>query len=233
MNNTYDVIPGDSFSMTVKQISKMPITMIEKVIDDIAHHKGDEFVKNILNHLPPVKIAAILRQHDFSCPSIISWILTPEIIVKILRIDPLFWKNIYDTKQSGNFYQIQNNALDLIISILVNGKSRDKQREILRQISNDSLTLLYLCIPFVGWEIKEEQTLLYEVPDVEFGTADHLYEMIRWAAPYVAEKIIDFVYSGRTQLLYFITDLWLEAFQYIEIGHGCMSIENTMFLPID
>jgi hypothetical protein len=232
MGNDYGAIPKLNLSMAVKQITDMPTGMAEKAIEAIADREGDEFVKDILAHLPPVKIAAILRQHDFSCPSIISWILTPKTVVNVLKVDPLFWKNIYDPSQSGNFFQIQNDALDLITSILENGKSIDNQGEILRQISCDSLSLLYLYIPFIGWQIKKEQTLLIEDPDIDFGTADHLYEMIRWVAPYVAEKILTFIYSAEISLLDFITDLWSDAFQCIAMEQDYMSVENIMFLPV-
>ncbi len=233
MGNEFEQISGGNLSIITEQIAEMPTAIAEKAIDDIAHRKGDEFVKEILDNLSPVKIAAILRQHDFSCPSIISWILSPKIIVNILRIDPLFWRNIYDGNNSNNFSQIQNNALDLINSILANIKNRDRQREIIQHISRNSLSLMYLYLPFIGWQIKKEQTLFIEDPDIDYGTADHLYEMIRWAAPQVAEQILGFIYSTQISLLYFTTDLWMEAFDYFDMEHDYNSIESIMFVPVD
>jgi len=233
MENDFKQISTSNLSKAVEQIAEMPISIAEKTIDDIAHRQGDELVKEILNHLSPVKIAAILRQHDFSCPSIISWLLSPKVIVNILRIDPLFWKNIYDVSRSDIFLQIQTDALDLISSILININDRDKQGAILRHISRDSLSLLYLFLPFIGWQIKKEQTLLIEDPDIDFGTADHLYEMIRWAAPQVAKQIFDFIYLDQIVLLYYITDLWLEAFDHLDKIYDYKSIETIMFIPVD
>ena len=217
----------------VEQIDKMPVSIAEKTIDDIAHQKGDKFLGKVLDHLSPVKIAAILRQHDFSCPSIISWIMTPELIVNVLKIDPLFWKHIYNRNDPEIFIRIKNDALGLIASILLNEKSRDRQGAILQRISSDRLSRLYLFLPFIGWEIRENQTLEFEDSAIDPGTADHLYEMIRWAAPCVAGQIIDFVYSAETSLLYYITDLWTEVFTHFEKGRDFTSIENVMFLPID
>lgn len=217
----------------MEKIAEMPISVAEKAIDDIAHYQGDELVKEILHNLAPVKILAMLKQHDFSCPSIIAWILSPEVIVNILTIDPLFWKNIYNDNGHDNFFQIQNDALDLIASILTNVKDRDRQGEILRQISCNSLSLLYLFLPFIGWQIRKEQTLFIEDPDIDFGTADHLYEMIRWAAPQVAEEIYNFICSSQISLSYYITDLWSEAFDYFEPNHDYNHVETIMFVPID
>ncbi|NOX33309.1 MAG: hypothetical protein GXP56_06170 [Deltaproteobacteria bacterium] len=233
MGNDYEAISKVSFSRAVKQIVEMSSGMAEKAIEAIADRKGDEFVKNILEHLPPVKIAAILRQHDFSCPSIISWILTPKIIMDVLKVDPLFWKSIYDRNQSDNFFQIQNDALDLINSMLLNEEDRDKQGAILQHISADSLSLLYLFLPFVGWQVKKSQTLDFEDPEFDFGTADHLFEMIRWADPYTAKKIIDFIYSTKVPLFYYITDLWSEAFDYFDTDQDYTSVEAVMFVPVD
>lgn len=217
----------------VKQIAEMPASIAEKTIEDIAHHKGDEFVTEILDHLSPVKIAAILRQHDFSCPSIISWLLSPKAVVNILKIDPLFWMNIYDANRAENFYQIQDDAIDLITSILENVKNRDKQGEILRHINRDSLSLLYLSLPFMGWQINKEQTLFIEGTDIDFGTADHLYEMIRWAAPQVAKNVLDGFSFAQTSLRYYITDLWSEAFDCFDTEHDYYSVEAIMFVPIN
>jgi hypothetical protein len=65
------------------------------------------------------------------------------------------------------------------------------------------------------------------------GTVDHLFESIRWAAPYVAKQILEFVYSSQTQLPYHIADLWLVAFNYFENGRDYSSIETIMFTPIN
>ncbi len=159
--------------------------------------------------------------------------LSPETIVNILKIDPLFWRNIHDSNKSGNFSQIQNNALDLITSILENINDRERQGEILQHISCNDLSLLYLFLPFIGWQIKNEQRLFIEDPDIDFGTADHLFEIIRWAAPQVAEQIFYFIYAAEISLLYFITDLWSEAFDDLETDHDYLPIEALMFVPVD
>ena len=232
MQKDTGMISGQRISRAVRAIVDMPACKAEKRIETIADRNGDEWAKDILAHLPPVKIAEILRQYDFSCPSIISWMMTPECIVGILRVDPLFWQQVYNKKNTGNLIKIQNDALDLISSILLNAKSREQQEAILQHISNDDLGRLYLFLPFVGWEIGENQPLEFEDPEAEWGTADHLYETIRWAAPHVAGQIIDFVYPSVTSLLYHITDLWSEALHPLEKG-DVASIENTMFLPMD
>lgn len=217
----------------VKEITTMSAAKAEKAVEAIADREGDELAKDILKHLPPVKIAAILRQHDFSCPSIISWIMTPELIVEVVKVAPLFWKQVYNRYNPGNFPEIQGNALDLVTSLLLNAKDREQQGVILHQLSDDGLALHYLMLPFVGWEIQDNQTLEFEDPEIDFGTADHLFEMIRWAAPFVAQKIILFVQSAKTSLIYYLTDLWLEAFHDVEKGHDVTAVENVMFLPID
>lgn len=222
-----------SVSMTVKTIVDMPVSKAERAIEAIADKNGDEFTKNILAHIPAVKIAAIFRQHDFSCPSIISWLVTPKMVVKILKVDPLFWKCVYNGYDLWNFRKIQNDALSLISSILLNAKDRDQQESILQHVWSDELSLLYLFLPFIGWTIQEEQTSIFEDSEIDMGTVDHLFELIRWASPFVAKQILEFVYSTKTLLPYHITDLWLEAFNYFENGRDFSSIENAMFAPIN
>lgn len=233
MRNDFMQITEASLSQAVKHIEEMPIAAAEKAIDDIAHRKGDEFVRKMLDNLSPVKIAAILRQHDFSCPSIISWILSPEVIANVVKTDPLFWKDIHDAEKTGNFFQIQNDALDLITSLLENANSRDRQGDILEHISRDSLSLLYLCLPFIGWQVKKEQTLFFEDPDIDIGTADYLYEIIRWAAPQVSDLIYNSIHSNQTSLPHYITDLWSEAFDHFDTAYDYNNIETVMFVPAE
>lgn len=215
-----------------KEIAVMSTGKAEKALENIADRDGDELAAKILTHLPPVKIASILRQHDFSCPSTISWIMTPELIVEVLKIDPLFWKDVYDRNDTANFFEIQSNALDLVISLLLNAKDISRQEKILRELNDDELGRLYILLPFVGWEIKENQMLEFEDPEIDPGTADHLHEIIRWAAPYVSRQILDLVYSAETSLVDYIMDLWLNAFRRLEKGHDIASLENIMFLPL-
>ncbi len=226
-------ITKTTLSKVVEQITEMPISVAEKAIDDIAHRKGDEYVKEILENLSPVKIVAILREHDFSSPSIISLILSPEVIVKVLRIDPLFWKSINDENNSGNFYKIQNDALDLLTSLLLNIDDKERQGEIVQLISCDSLSLPYILLPFIDSEIKEEQTQFLDDPDIDFGTSEHLFEIIRWVAPDVAKKIFNFIYSRPVSLFNYITDLWSEVFECYEEDADYKSVETMMFLPFN
>lgn len=224
-------VQENSLSEVAAQIDQMPVATVEKAIDDIAHHQGDELAKKILANLPTVKILAILRQHDFSSPSIAAWMLSPGTIVDLFKKDPLFWMNIYDQSKTYNFIQIQDNALDLIISLLANIHDRGKQGMVLQNINRDDLSRLYLLLPFLGWQVRREQTLFIEDPDIDFGTADHLYEIIRWAAPEVAEEILEFADSVQTSLSYYITDLWSEAFNQFDIGYECDTFESIMFTP--
>lgn len=217
---------------TAKEIAVLPAGKAEKALETIADREGDDVAANILMHLPAVKIAAILRKHDFSCPSMISWIMTPELIVDVLKIDPLFWKNVYNRHDRSNFFEIQSNALDLVLSLLLNARDVDRRETILGRINDDAVGLLYLFLPFVGWEIKEDLPLDFEDPEIDPGTADHLFEIIRWAAPDVARQIFDVVHGADRSLVGYIMDLWLDAFHTLEEGHDIALLENMMFLPL-
>jgi hypothetical protein len=67
----------------VKEIVSMSAGKAEKALEAIADRDRDELAKDIQTHLSSIKVAAILRQHDFSGPSIISWIITPELIASV------------------------------------------------------------------------------------------------------------------------------------------------------
>ncbi len=229
MKQDHGALQERRLSRAAKEIVGLSASGAERALEDYADQEGDEFAKGILARLPPVKIAGILRRHDFSCPSLIGWILTPKLVAEVFKIDPLFWEHVHDGKAYENYRRIQNDAFDLITSVLSNETDRNRQGEILRQVGDDDLSLQYLFLPFVGWSVRKNQTLPLEDPEMDFDSADHLYELIRWAAPHIAGRIVDFACSIGTPLPYYILDLWLEAFQYFEKGRDFKAIEDIMF----
>ncbi|MDA3788870.1 MAG: hypothetical protein PF503_10305 [Desulfobacula sp.] len=213
-----------------EQISKMPAAAAEKAMEDIAHKNGDDFLQTILAHISPLKIADMLKRNDFSNPSILTWIMTPRIISQVIKKLPLFWMGVLDSEKSSVFCQIQKDALDLTVSILIHINHRDKQHQILKYLSHESQTLFFLTIPFIGWDIKKEQTLLIEDPDVDPGTADHLFEVIRWASPATANQIMDYISFQSPSLCYHIIDIWMDTFNDFEKDHNLALIESAMFI---
>lgn len=208
----------------------MPAAVAEKAMEDIAHKNGDDFLQTILAHISPMKIADMLKRSDFSNPSILTWIMTPRIISQVIKKLPLFWMGVLDSEKPSVFYQIQKDALDLMVSILIHINHRDKQHQILKYLSNESQTLFFLTIPFIGWDIKKEQTLLIEDPDLDPGTADHLFEVIRWASPSTANQILDYISFQSPSLCYHIIDIWMDTFNDFEIDHDLALTESAMFI---
>lgn len=231
MDNDFDQLSKAECGAVAEKIADMPVAAADKKIDDLAHRNGDDYIRKILVHLSPVKIAAILRAHDLSNPSILGWVMSESTIVKVLKTDPLFWENIHISHKSDHLLQIQNDVCHLITSMLINTGDRDRQAKILEYVRHDSLSLQYLFLPFVGWHIRKEQHLLFETPDTEIGTADHLYEIIRWAAPQVAQEVYNFTQDGQTPLRHFAWDLWSQAFDHFTSGHDYTRTETLMFAP--
>lgn len=215
---------------SIEKIADISAQKAGKALETLADEKGDEFVKEILAHLSHVKLAAILRQNDYSCPSLISWQLTPKVVADVLKVDPLFWESVLNLDKVDIFFQIQGDALNLITSLILIDKHRKEQKEIFKNIASDDLSLNYLFLPFINWELKKRQTLLIEDPDTEPASADHLFEVMRWSAPFVARSVYDFVYTCSPSLVNHITDLWFKSLEYIGISDT--SIENKMFVPI-
>ena len=214
--------------VTVKQIARMRHDKAEKAIEAIADKKGDALARQLLAELSPVAIAAILRQHDFSCPSMISWLLTPDRIQAVLRVDPLFWRDVCDVHRPY-FSDIQRQALELILTFLLTREDRAYQAKILRRIDEDSISQGYLELAFVGWQIQKNQTMELEDPAVEYGSQDHLFEIIRWAAPDTAQRLMEMSYP---RLFHSVTDLWSEAVEALKTDAAYARVEAAMFTPL-
>jgi hypothetical protein len=230
MSEEFDVLTVHKYVASIEKLADISEQKAEKALETLADEKGDEFVKKILTHLSPIKIAAILRQNDYSSPSMIGWQLTPGVVADVLKADPLFWESVLNHKRSDNFFRIQVDALNLITSLILIDKDRNEQKEIFENIASDELSLNYLFLPFIHWELKERQTLLIEDLDTESGSADHLFEVMRCSAPSVAKAVYESVFTSSPSLVDHITDLWFKSFEHIDIFDT--SIEREMFVPI-
>lgn len=230
MNEKFDVLTVEKHVASIEKIADISEQKAEKALETLADKRGDEFVKKILTHLSPVKIAAILRQNDYSCPSMIAWQLTPKVVANVLKVDPLFWESVLNHAKVENFLQIQDDALNLMASLILIDKNRNEQKEILENIASDELSLNYLFLPFIHWELKKRQTFLIEDLDTDDGGADHFFEVIRWSAPSVAKNVYDFVYTRSPSLVDHIADIWFKSLEYIDVFDT--SIEKAMFVPV-
>lgn len=181
-----ETIPSADLLETLENI---PVSTASDRIDAIAHYHGDAFSRNLLEKTPSIKIAAMLMHSDFSLPSIISTILSPAKVVKVLKCFPLFWMHCEDIENQSRLIRFRDEALEQLINFILDEKQLGRQAKILEGIGHNSICCGLLLLAFHGWRIGDEQRSFFEHHDIEPGTHEQLYEIIRWQAPGLADEI--------------------------------------------
>ncbi len=217
---------------SVQQIGRMAPVEAAGTVEGIADRFGDRAALDVLDQLSPVVVAAMLRRHDFSCPAVVSYLVTPHMAAEVLKADPLFWRDIPDPKRPENFRKIRENALELIIIFMSAAKDINAEGDIIDHIFRDDRSRNYLLLPFSGQEGYRLSTGLFDDPETETGSVAHLYEILRKAAPRAADLVMDFMNQNQTSLIDFVTDLWADASLGLDSGSRDPDLEDMMFLPI-
>ena len=224
----------NSFAITaaVNTIGELDIFRAEQALESLADEKGDRFVQNVLSSMPAVKLAAILRNHDETSPSIIHWLIPPKLAVSVLKIEPLFWENVRLDMGREDISVIQNNTARLVFTMLLIAKGPGGRSGLLEAIAEDDAALYYLYVPFFGWTPGEDLDPMFENTDVVWGGCDHLFEKIRFASPHTATLVAEYAKTPPVSLTRHIVDLWQNAVDAVNTGDRFDPIEESMFNPI-
>lgn len=230
--NISEVSPMDTVTDLVEKIGSLSVEKMDETIDRVAHVHGDDFAGSVLENLSALKIAAILTETDFSTPSVISAVLSPRRSIRVIKRLPLFWMDVEDKERSDHLIRFRAQTLDQLLNFLLNNKVFQRQEEILEEISRDDLAMGYLLLSFHDWQIGPEQVSFFEHHDVEFGTHEQLFEIIRWAAPYLAEVVLKEISSGSVSLRDKVGDIHSEALDQFLPDRKYQDIEKQMFTPV-
>jgi hypothetical protein len=161
-------------------------------LSEIADRHGDEGLIELLGRISPLKVADIIRNHDSSKTSLLFFAGTPAQKVSFLESEPLHWGDLSDYKKK-DFQELKEKVTHLLINMI--GEDENKG-ELLKGLEENPKTYNYLFVPFCGEWCPPEEMMIGEDDwhvarkDVEYGTNDHLFEMIRNYRPSLAAKII-------------------------------------------
>ena len=216
----------------VETIGVLDVPRAERALETLADEKGDRFVQTVLMSMPPVKVAAILRDHDEASPSIIHWLIPPKLAVAVLRVEPLFWENVGRDMSADDISVIQNQTARMIFTLLLIAKGPGGRQGLLEAVTEDDAALYYLYLPFFGWKVEENLNPFFENTDVTRGGCDHLFEKIRFSSAYAAKCISEYIESPPVSMKRHIIDLWLNAVAEVDTFKRYDPIEEIMFKPV-
>jgi hypothetical protein len=121
------------------------------ILEKIASDEGDQTMIAVISELDIMSVAKILRSFDATIPSIAAWLMEPETIGKMLDVEPSYWEN--ELKKGA--FNAQDSVKSMLSQIFLT-QSDDEERElsILDAIVESETGLLYLSLPFIGFDFE-------------------------------------------------------------------------------
>ncbi len=155
--------------------------------------KGDEFALEVLRDVPPHVKARIIHDHDFSKPSFIGMLSSPEEVAKAMAADPSTWVTKPELMDNEKLQETMRDIRDFVTGVLLAKDDEDWQINILKAVSESEEAMLYLAIPYVGHVQFNKTEDLYafdfsynESCDGEIG---HLHRIMKEHAPELEQKL--------------------------------------------
>jgi hypothetical protein len=121
------------------------------ILEDIASAEGDQKMIAVISELDIMSVAKILRDFDATIPSIAAWLMDPETIGDMLDVEPSYWEN--ELEKGG--VTAQDSVKSMLSQIFLTRTDDDeRQAEILDAINHSETGLLYLSLPFIGFDFE-------------------------------------------------------------------------------
>ncbi|OUS39544.1 hypothetical protein A9R00_09440 [Oleispira antarctica] len=121
------------------------------ILEDIASTQGDQKMIAVISELDIMSVAKILRNFDATIPSIAAWLMDPETIGEMLDVEPSYWEN--ELEKGG--VTAQDSVKSMLSQIfLTRTDDEERQADILDAINHTETGLLYLSLPFIGFDFE-------------------------------------------------------------------------------
>ena len=121
------------------------------ILEDIASSDGDQKMIAVISELDIMSVAKILRDFDATIPSIAAWLMDPETIGDMLDVEPSYWES--ELEKGG--VTAQDSVKSMLSQIFLTRTDDDeRQTEILDAINHTETGLLYLSLPFIGFDFE-------------------------------------------------------------------------------
>ena len=159
------------------------------ILEDIASEDGDQKMIAVISELDIMSVAKILRDFDATIPSIAAWLMDPETIGEMLDVEPSYWEN--ELEKGG--VTAQDSVKSMLSQIfLTRADDEERQTEILDAINQSETGLLYLSLPFIGFDFE---SIDFEEEAVS-GSDEELLIKIKSLSESIYQAILDTSVNG-------------------------------------
>ena len=103
----------------------------------------------VISELDIMSVAKILREFDATIPSIAAWLMEPETIRKMLDVEPSYWER----ELEKGVFSAQDSVKSMLSQLfLTQSDDEDRETAILDAIIQSETGILYLSLPFIGFD---------------------------------------------------------------------------------
>ena len=191
------------------------------ILEDIASTEGDQKMIAVISQLDIMSVAKILRDFDATIPSIAAWLMDPETIGEMLDVEPSYWEN--ELEKGG--VTAQDSVKSMLSQIfLTRADDEERQTEILDAINQSETGLLYLSLPFIGFDFE---SIDFEEEPVS-GSDEELLIKIKSLRESIYKAIVDTSVNGNLDNIEAILKSQANSIRVGEIS----SDTDDMFEPL-
>ena len=191
------------------------------ILEDIASEDGDQKMIAVISELDIMSVAKILRDFDATIPSIAAWLMDPETIGEMLDVEPSYWEN--ELEKGG--VTAQDSVKSMLSQIfLTRADDDERQTEILDAINQSETGLLYLSLPFIGFDFE---SIDFEEEPVS-GSDEELLIKIKSLRESIYKAIVDTSVNGNLDNIEAILKSQANSIRVGEIS----SDTDDMFEPL-
>ena len=191
------------------------------ILEDIASTEGDQKMIAVISELDIMSVAKILRDFDATIPSIAAWLMDPETIGEMLDVEPSYWEN--ELEKGG--VTAQDSVKSMLSQIFLTRTDDDeRQTEILDAINHSETGLLYLSLPFIGFDFE---SIDFEEEPVS-GSDEELLVKIKSLREPVYQAIVATSKNGDLEKIEAILKSQANNIRVGEISHDT----DDMFEPL-
>ena len=147
----------------IKQLADVEPKQASKKFELVANTMSDDQLVEVIENMDIVTLTQINSEHDISCPSIMSELMSPEQIRDIVCQQPLYWEE----KIKANADELAQQTFDFLTYLIRVQPNAEKQAAILECLAEEPAALFYLSIPFIELILApQESDLSANIADV-------------------------------------------------------------------
>jgi len=140
--------------------------------------KGDSEALAVVRELPPSTKARILRDHDYTVPSIFGLLLEPEDVVDVMVGEPLTWLNAHSMSEHA-VYSLVDDVRSILTSIILSRDDEEWQQDVLHAIEQSEEAVLFMAIAYAGCITEHDEHFHFDFPEGDaHGTIGHLHTLL-------------------------------------------------------